>query len=214
MVVSTQSTLWGAPVNLTNAQTQAKDAGEVLWAVDAEQSRIGFMTENLVMLTVRGRFRGVTGGFIGVESDTRSWRFAAAVLADSIDTGSRWRDALMRSRHILNTSHYPIIAFDRGRIEGDVRGVMRLHGDLTLCGVTREVAFLASNDGRSADLQRGDRLHYSATGRIDTHEFNVPTRTMLRLGGFTGDTGVWLTFEVELVRPRAGAGATKMQSSE
>ena len=127
------------------------------------------MTENLVMLTVRGRFRGVTGGFTGVASDTRSWRFAAAVLADSIDTGFRWRDALVRSRHVLNASRYPIIAFDQGRIEGDVWGVMRVRGDLTLCGVTREVALLASYEGRSADLQRGDRLHYSATGRIDTH---------------------------------------------
>ena len=169
------------------------------------------MTENLVMLTVRGRFRGVTGGFTGVASDARSWRFTAAVLAASIDTGLRWRDALMRSRHVLNASRYPVIAFDRGRIEGDVWGVMRVRGDLTLCGVTREVALLASYEGRSADPHGGDRLHYSATGRIDTHEFNVPARTMLRLEGVTGDTGVWLTFEVELVRPRAGAGATKMQ---
>jgi len=91
---------------------------------------------------------------------------------------------------------------------------MRVRGDLTLCGVTREVALLASYDGRSADPQRGDRLHYSATGRIDTHEFNVPARTMLRLGGVTADTSAWLTFEVELVRPRPEQEQQGRKSSE
>ena len=172
------------------------------------------MTENLVMLTVRGRFLSVAGGFTGVASDARSWRFAATVLADSIDTGFRWRDALLRSRHVLNALQYPIIAFDHGRIEGDVWGVMRVRGDLTLCGVTREVAILASYEGRSADVQGGDRLRYSATGRIDTHEFNVPARWVLQLEGIAGDTGVWLTFEVELVRARAGAERQRCGSSE
>ena len=172
------------------------------------------MTENFVMLTVRGRFRGITGAFTGVASDARSWRVTAAVRADSIDTGFGWRDALMRSRHVLNASRYPIVAFDHGRIEGDMWGVMRVCGDLTLCGVTQEVSLLASYEGQSADLQRADRLHYSATGRIDTHEFNVPARWMLQLESITGDTSVWLTLEVELVRSRAGAQRQRCGSSE
>ena len=201
-------------MNLTNAQATAKDDEALLWEVDPERSRIGFMTENLLMLGFRGRFRGVTGGFTGVASDVRSWRFAAAVLADSVDTGLGWRDALVRSRHVLNASRYPIISFDHGRIEGDVWGVMRVCGDLTLCGVTQEVSLLASYEGQSADLQWADRLHYSATGRIDTHEFNVPARWMLQLESITGDTSVWLTFEVELVRPRADAERQSCASSE
>ncbi len=204
--------MWGAPVNLTNAQATAKDDTALVWEIDQERSRIGFMTENLLMLGFRGRFRGVTGGFAGVASDARSWYFAAAVLADSVDTGMGWRDALIRSRHILDASRYPIIAFDHGRIEGDVWGVMRVCGDLTLCGVTQEVSLLASYEGRSADLQRADRLRYSATGRIDAHEINVPARWLLQLEGITRDTSVcWLTFRGG-TRARSGqSGATKMR---
>jgi polyisoprenoid-binding protein YceI len=85
------------------------------------------------------------------------------------------------------------------RIEGDVRGDFRVVGDLTIRGVTREVALTANLEGRTRDPWGNERAGFSASGKINRHDFGLTWNQALESGGVMVGDEVKLTIDVELV---------------
>jgi polyisoprenoid-binding protein YceI len=118
--------------------------------------------------------------------------------AASIDTGQDARDQHLRSADFLETETHPTIDFASTRIEpaGDD---YRIHGDLTIRGVTRPVVLDAEFAGTVPNMQGGTRAAFSATTAIDRDDFGLTWNVALEQGGWLVSKTIRVEMDVAAV---------------
>jgi polyisoprenoid-binding protein YceI len=108
----------------------------------------------------------------------------------------------------MDAAHFPAITFRSRRIEGmPFEGDFRLVGDLTVRGITREVALDVSYEGRVTDSLGNERAGFSARTKIDRTDFGLTWNQALEAGGVLVGDEVRISAEVELVRQSEQAAA-------
>jgi polyisoprenoid-binding protein YceI len=182
------------------ATTTTTTAPTTTWTVDPSHTHVAFGVKHLMISTVRGRFTDVTGTAIYDEAQPARSRVEVRVGVASIDTREPQRDAHLRSADFFDADRFSEITFTSTRLEGDPSGEFTLVGDLTIHGVTREVVLAGAAEGRTTDPWGGERLGFSATGKIDRSAFGLTWNQALEAGGVLVGDEVKLTLDVELVR--------------
>ena len=161
---------------------------------------VEFAIKHMMFSTVKGRFGEVSGElFLDAEEPERS-SVRAAVNVASIDTNEPQRDAHLRSPDFFDVANFPTISFVSKRVQrtGEARALVI--GDLTIRGVTREVAFDTTFLGRGNDPWGKMRVGFSASTTINRSDFGLQWNVALEAGGFlVGDT-VKINLEVEAVK--------------
>jgi len=177
------------------------------WTIDSSHAEIGFAVRHLMIATVRGRFGAVSGTVTVDETNPRNSKIDVTVDVTSVDTRQEKRDNHLRSPDFFDVATYPTMHFASKRIDGDIDGEFRVAGDLTIRGVTREVALTASLEGRTRDPWGNERAGFSATGKINRHDFGLTWNQALESGGVMVSDEVKLTIDVELVHQVAATSA-------
>jgi polyisoprenoid-binding protein YceI len=120
--------------------------------------------------------------------------------AASIDSREPQRDAHLRSADFFDVEQHPAITFRSRRVE-DVRGeTFRLVGDLTMHGVTREVALEVTSHGRAKDPWGGERAGFSATAKVKRSDFGLTWNQLLETGGVAVGDEIKISIDAELVK--------------
>jgi polyisoprenoid-binding protein YceI len=146
------------------------------------------------------RFGVVRGTATTDEADPARGQAEIEIDAESIDTREPQRDAHLRSADFFDVERFPKLTFRSTRI-ADVDGAaFTLIGDLTIHGVTREVALAVVAEGRGKDPWGGERAGFSATGRIKRSDFGLTWNQVLETGGFVVGDDVKIALDVELVK--------------
>jgi polyisoprenoid-binding protein YceI len=188
-----------AQAQLTNAQTSNVQTSNLqTWNVDPAHTAAQFSVRHLGISTVRGAFTKVSGSVQYDPSDPTKTTIEATIDANSVDTRVEKRDNDLRSPDFFDVAKYPTLTFNSKRVEAAGAGKLKIVGDLTIHGVTKEVVL--DVDGPSAPIQdpRGN-LHMgaSATTTVKRKDFGVNGA-----GAAVGDD-VPITIDMELVRPAA-----------
>jgi polyisoprenoid-binding protein YceI len=165
---------------IAQGQMSAPSAGT--WMIDPAHSIVGAVARHLMVSKVRGRF-GSFGGTVQVADPLHDSRVEVTIDAASIDTGNPQRDEHMRSGDFLDVENHPTIEFRSTGLEptGDSR--FRLHGDLTIRGITRPIGLDVEYLGLSTDPWGNARIAFSATGEVDREEFGMTWNQALEAGG-------------------------------
>ena len=181
------------------ATPTALPAATGTWAIDPAHATVEFAVKHLMVSTVKGRFRGVTGAVQVHESDFTLSSVTAAADVASIDTGVEQRDEHLRSDDFFNAEKFPQITFRSTKIEpnGDD---WRLTGDLTIRDVTRPVTFDVEFEGRVIDPWGNDRAGFAATAKINRKDFGVNWNGVIEAGGVVVSDAVKITLNVEFVK--------------
>ena len=177
------------------------------WTIDSSHAEIGFAVRHLMIATVRGRFGAVSGTVTVDETNPRNSKIDVTVDVTSVDTRQEMRDNHLRSPDFFDVATYPTMHFVSKRIDGDIGGEFRVLGDLTIRGVTREVTLTANLEGRTKDPWGNERAGFSATGKINRHDFGLTWNQALESGGVMVGDEVKLTIDVELVHQVAATSA-------
>jgi polyisoprenoid-binding protein YceI len=164
---------------------------------------VGFAVKHLMISTVRGRFAGVTGA---VQVDEQDWTRSianVAIDAATIETGQPDRDTHLRSADFFDVEQHPTITFASTRVEpaGDKR--FTLIGNLTMHGVTREIALECLEEGRGGDPWGGERMAFSASATVDRRDFGLRWSQALETGGLVVGNDVRISLEVQFVKQAA-----------
>ena len=164
------------------------------WKIDSAHSAAQFSVKHLGISTVRGAFTKMSGTVQYVPGDLKSASVDATIDAASVDTRVEFRDRDLRGPKFFDVEKFPTLTFRSKRIE-TVGAKIRLIGELTMHGVTREVAL--DVDGPSSPTKSGDgkeRIGVSATTTINRSDFGVSGASTI-----VGDP-VAITLDLELVR--------------
>lgn len=167
------------------------------WQVDAAHTNVEFAVRHLMISTVKGRFGDVSGTLTLDPSDPAAAIAEVTLKTASIDTRQEQRDAHLRSPDFFEAETYPVITFRSTRIEGDTESEFQLHGDLTIRDVTREIVLNVTRDGQGIDPWGGQRVAFSATGKIDRKAYGLTYNQALETGGVVVGDEIKISVDVE-----------------
>lgn len=165
------------------------------WQLDLSHSNVTFSVKHMMVTTVRGSLKIADGTLDFDPQRPEASSVAVRLDAASIDTGAEQRDAHLRSPDFLDVATYPFIEFRSTSIHRD-GDEYRIHGELTLHGVTRPVTLEAELGGVVANLQGGQRAAFSAETRINREDFGLTWNVALEQGGWL--VGKDIKIEIDL----------------
>jgi polyisoprenoid-binding protein YceI len=175
-------------------------AGTTTWAIDNSHTLVEFSVRHLMISTVKGRFGEVSGKVIANEADPAQSQIDVTINVASIDTREAQRDAHLRSADFFDAENFPTLTFRGTRIAKGAGDDLTVTGDLTIRGTTREVTLDVTAEGRVKDPWGGERLGYSAKGKIKRSDYGLTWNLALETGGVVVGDDIKIAIEVELVK--------------
>jgi polyisoprenoid-binding protein YceI len=168
------------------------------WKIDPAHSAAQFSVKHLAISTVRGQFQKISGTVVYDPRDAAKTSIDVSIDAASVDTRVDRRDQDLRSPNFLDVQKFPAITYKSTRVEAAGPGKLKVTGDLTIHGVTKEVVL--DLDGPSAPITAmgGLRMGASATTKINRKDFGVSGAPAM-----VGDD-ISITLDVEVTKPPAG----------
>lgn len=180
---------------LTTSSSQAST-----WLLDTAHTSIGFKIKHLMITNVNGSFQKFDGKVEYDREDLSKSQVAATIEVASINTDNEQRDEHLRSADFFDVEKYPQMTFRSKEVARTEDG-LKIAGDLTLHGVTREVILKVSDMSEPVKGPMGNlRMGAMATAKIDRRDFGLTWSKTLETGGLVVDNIVKIILEVELVR--------------
>jgi polyisoprenoid-binding protein YceI len=176
-------------------------AANSTWQIDPAHSSAQFSVRHLAISTVRGAFSKVTGSVLFDDKDVSKSTVEVTIDANSVDTRVPDRDNDLRSEKFFDVAHYPSITFKSRKVEQLAPGKLKVTGDLTIRGTTKEVVL--DVEGPSAPLKDpwgNTRNAATATTKINRQDFGVKWNATLDNGGVVVGDDVSIIIDVELVK--------------
>lgn len=161
----------------------------------------------MVIAKVRGKFTRWSGALRLQDGNLATGQVEVVIDASSIDTGVADRDTHLKSPDFLDVAQFPEITFRSSRVEARDAGELRVTGELTLHGVTREVVLEAEATGRAKDPWGNERMGFAAKTAIDRKDFGLSWNQVLEAGGLLVGDRLTIEIEVEAVRQTATKAA-------
>ena len=171
------------------------------WQLDPAHSSAQFAVRHLAISTVRGAFSKVTGTVVMDESDITKSSVDVAIDVASLDTREPDRDKDLRSEHYFDVAKYPTITFKSKKVEQVSPGKLKVTGDLTIHGTTREVVL--DVDGPTAPIKDPwgfQRAAANATTKINRQDFGMKFNIPMDNGGLAVGNDISITIDVEMVK--------------
>lgn len=174
----------------------ASAASQDSWKIDPAHSAAQFSVRHLGISTVRGAFTKVSGTAQFDAADPGKSSVQATIEAASVDTRVEMRDKDLRSPAFLDVEKYPTITFQSKKVEAAGQGKLKVTGDLTIHGVTKEVVLDVDGPSDAMKDPWGNmRRGASATTKISRKDFGVNGAPMA-----VGDD-ITITLDVEMIQP-------------
>jgi polyisoprenoid-binding protein YceI len=166
-------------------------------------SQASFTVKHMMVSTVRGTFNGLKGVVIYDPAHPTASKADLTIDATTLDTRNDMRDKDLKSDHFFDIAKFPTITFVSNKVEPAADGKLKVIGDMTLHGVTKEVTWLVDSPATAVKDQKGN-LHSgaTATATINRQDFGLTWSKTIDGGGLMVSDEVNLTVEVELVEKK------------
>lgn len=208
MVAGAIASLLLAPALLLGATAPAKapaaqpgSAAPVTWEIDTSHSELSFRIRHLVS-RVRGSFGQWGGTIVADPQNLAGARVEVTIQTASIDTDNQRRDEHLRSGDFFDAPTHPTITFRSTRVEPAGGDRYRVHGNLTMRGVTRPVV-LDARMVQTGSSQGRRRIGFEATTTVNRMDYGVSWNRAAEGGGAVLSDEVQIEISVAAVEKAA-----------
>lgn len=170
------------------------------WDLDPAHSLVEFSAKHMMISTVKGRFAGVRGTIIEHGDNPANATVDVEIDTASLDTRDERRDGHLRSADFFDVERYPTITFKSTRVESLTDDHARLIGDLTIKGVTREVALDVTLNGQGKTPYGKEVAGGEATTTINRKDFGLNWNVALETGGWLVGDAIKIALAIEAVK--------------
>jgi polyisoprenoid-binding protein YceI len=177
------------------------------YSIDPNHSSAQFAVRHLMVSNVKGAFSKVTGSINYDPNNLAASSVDAAIDVSTVDTRQPQRDADLRSPNFFDVAKYPTMTFKSKQFyrEG---GLLKVKGDLTLHGVTKEVVL--DVDGPSSEVKDpwgNQRVGASISTKINRHDWGLNYSKTMETGGVVVGDEITINIDLEAVKKKAEAAA-------
>jgi len=179
------------------------------WQIDESHSAITFSVKHMMVSTVRGRF-GRFGGTIEYDPEQPAEASVAVTIETaSINTDWSQRDDHLRAADFLDVAGHPEVTFRSTRVEVTSEGTARIHGDLSIRGVSRPVVLEAERLAIVSGMQGERRAAFEARTRIDREAWGLTWNVGLEAGGWLVGKEITIVLDIAAVEQAVGQAASR-----
>jgi polyisoprenoid-binding protein YceI len=171
--------LAGALIAATTSAAPAKT-----FTVDADHTSVSFRVRHL-FTKVNGRFDKFSGKIDFDPAKPEQAKVEGTIDVSSINTNVDKRDNHLRSKDFFDVEKYPTITFTSTQVT-DVDAANKtgkLHGNLTMHGVTKPVVLNVAFLGEATDPWGNKKGGFNATTTINRTDFGLNWNETLETGG-------------------------------
>jgi polyisoprenoid-binding protein YceI len=171
------------------------------WAVDPTHSELGFKIKHLMITNISGSFKNfeVLVETVG-ENDFSKAKVNLKADMSSIFTNNEQRDAHLRTSDFFEADKHPELTFRSVQIEMLDDENFKLHGDLTIKGISKPIILNVEFSGVTKDPWGNDRAGFVVTGKINRSQWGINFNTVLETGGLALSDEVKIHSEIQLVK--------------
>ena len=170
------------------------------WKIDPAHSEIQFKVKHLMITTVTGYFKQFD---LEVVTETDDFSTASKIhfTADinSIDTNNQQRDTHLKSADFFHAEEYPQLTFEGKKYEANGDDA-KLHGDLTIRGITKPVTVDVDFGGIVVDPYGQTKAGFTVSGKISRKEFGLTWSAVTEAGQVVVSDEIRLNAEIQLVK--------------
>ncbi|MCM2324064.1 MAG: YceI family protein [Oligoflexia bacterium] len=171
------------------------------WQLDPAHSSANFSVKHMMIAKVHGGFHKLSGELRLDPSDPASSSVVATIEAASIDTRESQRDAHLRSADFFDVEKFPTITFRSRSMSRTPDSGLRVVGDLTLHGITREVTLEVEPLAPEAKDPWGNlKLGVSAMTKIKRKDFGLTWNAALEAGGVLVGDDIAISLDIQFVK--------------
>lgn len=173
---------------------------KVTWNMDPTHSELGFKVKHMMVTNLSGKF---TDFSIQANSDDEQFSnpeisFSAKIA--SVNTGQEQRDTHLRSAEFFDAEVHPQMTFKATKMEKLSDENYKMHGDLSIKGVTKPVALDVEFGGIGKDPWGNTKAGFTVNGKIKRSDFGLTWNAPLETGGVLVSDEVRINSEVQLVK--------------
>lgn len=165
-----------------------------VWQIDPAHTNAEFSVRHMGISTVRGSFTKTTGTVEYDPANLSKTKIDATIDANSVDTRNDMRDNDLRGPHFFEVAKYPTLTFKSTSAEAIGAGKVKVTGDLTIHGVTKQVVL--NVEGPSAPIQVRGSSHIGAAASTTVKRSDFG---MTAMQGAVGDD-ISINIDVELIQ--------------
>jgi len=175
------------------------------WNINGPHSAATFAVRHFGVSTVRGTFTKITGAVLIDDKDPANSSVDVTIDASTVNTQNEGRDKHLKSADFFDIEKFPAMTFKSKKVEKAGAGRLRVTGDFTLHGVTKEVVLDVEgptppfNAGRQG-IKRGA----SASTKVNRRDFGLVWGSVIEGTALVGDE-ISITIDLELDKPRPAA---------
>jgi polyisoprenoid-binding protein YceI len=169
------------------------------WTIDPTHTDVAFSVRHMGLSTVRGRFEQVAGT-VETGADGAPTAIRIEIATASINTGTKDRDAHLRSADFFDAEANPTITFVSTGVTARGGERFEVAGDLTMHGITKPVVL---------DAEIGDAITYpwglqrraaTASTKINRKEWGLTWNQILEAGALLVSEDVKLSIDVQVTQ--------------
>jgi polyisoprenoid-binding protein YceI len=176
------------------------------WQINTPESAVQFTARHMMVTTIGGGFSKFSGTVQYDPNDASKTSIQASIDTASENSGVEGRDKDVHSAHFLDVEKYPTITFQSKRAEAAGTAKLKVTGDLTLHGVTKEVVLDVDGPTPIVKDQRGNQhMGAAATTKINRKEFGIVYNPVLDNGGAIVSDEITINLQIELTQPAGSA---------
>ena len=170
------------------------------WKVDPAHSEIQFKVKHLMITTVTGYFKDFDLEIVTENDDFNTAskiEFTADI--DSIDTNNEQRDTHLKSSDFFDSENHEKLKFigNKYEVKGDTG---KLHGDLTIRGVTKPVTVKVEFGGIVQDPYGQIKAGFTVEGKISRKEFGLTWSAVTEAGQIVVSDDIRIHAEIQVVK--------------
>jgi len=178
-------------------------AAAATWTIDPDHSNIGFKIKHLMVSNVKGSFDRFSGIVDLNEKDVTRSKVEVSIETASINTNVELRDAHLKSADFFDVAKYPTMTFKSKKVSKAGKDKLKVTGDLTLHGVTKEVVLAVDGPTKEIkDLYGVIRKGATATATINRKDFGLNWNKALETGGVVVGEEVNIIIEIEMIKAK------------
>jgi polyisoprenoid-binding protein YceI len=171
------------------------------WGIDPDHSNVGFKVRHLMISNVTGNFDKHTGVVDINDKDITKSKMHVSIDTASINTNVKKRDEHLRSADFFDVDKFPTMTFVSRKVAKAGKDKLKVTGDLTLHGITREVVLdVEGPTGESKDPWGNIRSGATASTKINRKDFGLSWNKALETGGVVVGDEIAINLEIEMIK--------------
>ena len=177
------------------------------WVLDPTHSELQFKIKHLMISTVTGQFNQFKAAIDTNDDDFTTAKVHFLAEVNSISTNNEQRDAHLKNGDFFDAEKYPEILFEGDRMEKTGEDEYKLHGTITMRGISKQIILNVEFGGLTKDPWGNTRTGFSVAGKINRQDYGMSFGAVSETGGLLLGDEVKINANVQFVKQAVAQAA-------